>query len=754
MEWTIEKKDEQKFLAKRNAYFKFSTKEPLQRIEFWNNPTAAWTACNLFKLGSHINNSLDLAQSLNQMKPIEPQSLEASEDYLLEIPILDQPSGSVQVRAMDMLANEETPNPKVRWSYEKPLTNTDVHDISAEFEEASLIAKDWQRGDLKPREVLFELTRTRPTNSSRLNHLEIKFTDDWHWDKVHHAMAAIPGDWKNPDQTFNIKNSLVRFDFNDLDLTPLEGQNENLYKRELLVTLYDPLEKSLALRLAIWIDTKKPQIEIKRLDPEREYHRVDSWKEIDLRVVSDEELKELTATINGRKLELQKVQGQTSQPSITYQIRFDELEKLIELNDGPYEVQVAALDSAGNSTRGMIGLSINRGPPEIAFRQEDKVSHAVLIEGPQLLMVITDKNGLNYSNAKITFHIKGQAQPIGFDLAPPDLDSLTPGLHTVNLQEKMPKACEGELTVSIADQFDWPASMSRYFKYSPSKPRREPLVEFKGMDFVLVEPPGSQGEDQAFYLSKYEIPWAIAKQLYPKVKSKYMGPTGELPEYRSENNTWQKGDQFPAVGYKPEEAEKIAEEVFNGRLPTDEEYLAAARPEAENRNSRYPWRDDDKRSGRLIALCSQSWRDPESAFYQKHFPDMRYLFSQKMEFKTIRTHVVEVRFDPLQAKPELGPKLKYSGKFLHLIGNVGEMVKSKDARSYVVIGGDSFTNYGDIDLQRQSPVKFEDPSFGIGFRVVISLQNPDKLDPEFIAKAKGQFKGQEDTKNGTRRSKK
>src|SRR6185295_5702531 len=128
----------------------------------------------------------------------------------------------------------------------------------------------------------------------------------------------------------------------------------------------------------------------------------------------------------------------------------------------------------------------------------------------------------------------------------------------------------------------------------------------------------------------------------------------------------------------------------------------------------YPWKD---------VPGAEEWcncRGAATAF-QKRAVDTMVTKRGKIPHRA-----VPVDFDPFNtADPKTLADLHYSGKVLHLIGNVGELVRMRPGGGYEdfefgVAGGDFQSIYQDTQLLRP-PLRYNGPDSSTGFRVVIPL---------------------------------
>jgi serine/threonine protein kinase len=610
-----------------------------------------------------------------------------------------------EIDVADAVFPPNTASIRLEWRVPRALDDADVIGASALVGEGAPIEFERVRGAPGT-----ELRVERALSASIIDRLEIECAPG----RVERVTCDRDG------QSHESERTADRF---TLSAIPVDSDGERpSVENEIEVTLIDPLGRQHVVRWSFETDVRAPRLDLysRSLDSDDPRdHRVQSWSEIDLWVQADEPLESASCRIGSSDL---PVRPDSENRRIW---RFDPSE--LPAIEGRHDAYFSARDLAGNRTTEMKkSIVLNTDPPKVEVPKERLREGILELIENIFVFVASDGNELRYDDAEILLWVGGSRTPRRYPIEPP---SVSGGLHEVRLDSLL-EACEGLIEVRLADTFGRRPERKDVrwrFRYEPRgiEPR-DVIPDYRGFAWARVrsEPGGSW-----FYVTRTEVTIgayqpAVATGLVDPPR--YWSDSGEPPEFRRSGSVVSAND-LPVTGISPLDAETFARRI-GADLPSWEEWRAAAW--RENPNEELPWKL--RGEGAPFVNCHGSW-DPASAsaLLGKH---VDRIFRDRSGGSGV-SRVVDAAFDSfVSCPPELRKRLNYSGDIVHLIGNVGELVRlegdpGKDAKpeagaGWGIAGGDFDTNYDSINLRAAEPQRrFERPDAMTGFRLVMRLES-------------------------------
>lgn len=686
--------DLQTFLVKGWAYYKFKLKEALKDIKVFPSETQDELPFKIYS-ADKVSRSLDL---IKLPKAITVGELEVGPNYLLSLPLKTQGEPGMFQLQLEDRATPPNKNPrKIEFHPPDALKDGVVSSISITVANknpsGAQIHLDTEKIDGKFRAKM-------PTASSRLREVTMEVS----------AQRVFAAKCKTNDCAAIVDDDKIVFQ--DLALVA------NVVN-DFLFTLYDAMERPFEVHLIVRSDTIGPEIEIQYDEFDKVHHKIDSWRDVKLAIKSKEGLSKACATFSNKKSTAEPIFGKGDKELGPNHFVFD-LSRLT-LDEGEYTLRIDAWDEADNLKDASQQVFVNTGAPKVVVPQASKApDDKTLHLKSDLLLVITDGNGVSQKNGVVSFDVPNEPKPPDVSIPPPTDENM----YKINL-EALSEKCKGELTVKVWDELGLLREVTFPFTFVKPEPRWPEIVKWKGITWVLV--PG----EVKFYISRCEISNAVFNDKEFIQDGRYVKPIGkyEKPKYWRDRGspsyfpTYSKdkkkadGGPYPVIGISPQEAKAFGEKVLGARLPSWEEWQAAAWKE--NRGGPYPWKTvEEGDEGKDFCNLNDCWTRPESPYHKKGY-------GEEMQIENgdaVPCRVVEVGFDPFKDIPnKTKDKLGYSGEILHLIGNVGEIVSY--GKKYAIAGGDWNGDYDEFKITDQNPPDYTETSRSarVGFRLAIPL---------------------------------
>ncbi|MCZ6794031.1 MAG: bifunctional serine/threonine-protein kinase/formylglycine-generating enzyme family protein [Planctomycetota bacterium] len=718
--------EKQMYLAGGRAFYgflagdRFHPAEPLGAIEVRPTGASSWTACTVHS-ATGISSSLELTRRLPDLKPISLDEFQVDENYLLAVRVgsLAEPL-DLELRVRDTAEPANELPQKLR--YEPPDARVVVERVTVKLEgESSPVALEKRGG--KDRGAEYRLSP--PTRSLAVEELRIELERP---ESVHAATCTL----RSVSREGQVRPLDVVFE----DLV-LEANSSNAAT----LSLKGPLGNPATVLIFLRTDLEPPKLTVRATYADPVHKKLEDWGDVDVRLGSSEPLGgEVVAMVLGESRKGRAVEGEEN----VY--RFD-LSGL-PLVEGTHVLRVEASDPAGNSSKASAEIVANLAGPRVKPLAELR-DGLLLLEGDRALFDIEDRNDVDHRSAVLEVSYRaGRSGERRSERAVLGRSAGDRRFYEV-LLEFLPDECDGELRLDVPDRLGLVAKHGWKFTFQRAV-RLRPVVPWGGATWVRFQ----TREGRTLYLTRHEVSNRLydhgdllrqGRYVDARLGRRYeAGPkywahrrSCRYPSYLTTDGGKVCGDDFPVVGVSPEEAEAFARTVFGGRLPTWQEWLDAAWKE--NRG-RYPW--VDKLEGRDIANCYGSWQRQSASFKERRFQRSMDVGDGR---RSVVCPVVEVSFDPLaKLAAKVRKALNYRGEFLHLIGNVGELVKvevegdgeSDGENDYRIAGGDWDSNYEKINLRASdpwNPKRYTTRNAKTGFRVLI---DPAEAPKEFLERAR------------------
>jgi serine/threonine-protein kinase len=664
------------YIAARRAWYEVQGVEALATLEVRGRE------CTIHE--REMGTALQVAKKAATLPVVKPQGLEEDLRYLLAVVVDGNTEGPFDLVLTDTATppNTSIVSSELPFKAPEPLdAKTDIIRIALEFED--------QDGEPVPLEAFpsegFKFPSARFTRVRQLR-------ADFKKDRVHGMTLALQG--KEVDGEVVDDSPAVVHGF-DLEGSADRASTEN----RLRLTLRDPLDRPLEVKLSVLTDLRPPEIVLHSRSNGKEDptdHRVDSWDKVELWIEANEQLSRVECRKLGARItETLETGGKTARLSTSG----------LEYTEGRHAFVVHAWDLAGNHASKEDVVVLNEGPPRIRPLVKD-ASGPLELTDPFSFEVTDGNKPLTYKGAEVTFNVAGKQIPV--TITPPR--SAGSDSHSVSLA-RVPDGA-GTLTIRIADHFGLQSEDTRDFTFRRPQERWKPTVpDWRGLDWVLVA--GRNGKE--YYISRTEVPNKVYMALYRKAgarRPKFWGEGDKLPTYTREDGGSVDLSLYPVVGVAPEDAGKVAR-ALGGRLPLLVEWRDAAW--RTNPGGEYPWKQGE--AGKDYANCYGVCDRPGSPFQDRRY----HAHIIKWHGGIAPFRAVEVSFfDPWPE--DVKQRLGYAGEILHLIGNVGELVVMEDG-SHRIAGGDFTSSYETLKLREEGVSKeYQAPPDSLtGFRVVILL---------------------------------